>query len=162
VRAVHPLKSAAPAGSLARVGAIVGGGSDAQIEALGAFVEHVGLAFQIVDDVLNLRGFADALKVRGEDLSEGKVTMPVATAMRLLDTPDRTWLWNTISSLPTDPALIQSAIDTIEGCGALRACRDEARQMIEAAWSFLDPLIPNSLAKLMLRAFSWFVLERHY
>jgi hypothetical protein len=33
---------------------------------------------------------------------------------------------------------------------------------VEDAWSVLDPLVPNSLAKLMLRAFSWFVLERHY
>jgi hypothetical protein len=85
VRDVHRLKSAAPAGCLARVGAIIGGGDDAQIEALGTFVEQVGVAFQIVDDVLNLRGFSNDLKQRGEDLSEGKVTMPVAKAMGMLD-----------------------------------------------------------------------------
>ncbi len=162
VRAVHRLKSAAPAGCLARVGAIVGGGTEPQIEALGTFVEHVGLAFQIVDDVLNLRGFSNDLKQRGEDLGEGKVTMPVARAIGMLDAPERTWLWNTIAARPTDPRVIDAAIDRIEACGALRACQAEAEQLVEDAWITLDPLVPNSMAKLMLRAFSWFVLERHY
>ena len=85
-------------GCLARIGAILGGGDEAQIDALGVFVEHVGLAFQIVDDVLNLRGFANDLKQRGEDLAEGKVTMPVAKAMNLLDAESRTWLWAAVSA----------------------------------------------------------------
>ncbi|HEY2592536.1 MAG TPA: polyprenyl synthetase family protein, partial [Chloroflexota bacterium] len=162
VRAVHRLKSAAPAGALARIGALSGGGDERQIEALGTFVEHVGLAFQIVDDVLNLRGFPGELKQRGEDLSEGKVTMPVAKAMGLLGARDRAWLWDTISAGPGDPNTLDVAIERIEACGALAACHAEAEDLVENAWSTLDPLIPSSLAKLMLRAFSWFVLERHY
>ena len=121
VRAVHRLKSAAPAGCLARVGAIIGGGDEAQIEALGTFVEQVGVAFQIVDDVLNLRGFSNDLKQRGEDLSEGKVTMPVAKAMGMLDARDRAWLWDTIAARPTDPDIVDAAIARIESCGALRS-----------------------------------------
>ena len=120
------------------------------------------MAFQIVDDVLNLRGFSNDLKQRGEDLSEGKVTMPVAKAMGVLDARDRAWLWDTIAARPTDPDVVDAAIARIESCGALGACQAEAEQLVEDAWSALDPLVPNSLAKLMLRAFSWFVLERHY
>ena len=120
------------------------------------------MAFQIVDDVLNLRGFSNDLKQRGEDLSEGKVTMPVAKAMGMLDARDRAWLWETIAARPTDPDIVDAAIARIESCGALGACQSEAEQLVEDAWSALDPLVPNSLAKLMLRAFSWFVLERHY
>jgi geranylgeranyl pyrophosphate synthase len=162
VRAIHRLKSAAPAGSLARIGAIIGGGSEAQIDALGVFVEHVGLAFQIVDDVLNLRGFENDLKQRGEDLREGKITMPVAKAMGLLDLESRMWLWNTLAARPDDQAVVDRAIDLLEECGALQACQVEAERLVDEAWSALDPLVPDSMAKLMLRAFSWFVLERHY
>ena len=54
--AIHMLKTAVPAGTLARMGALVGGGTDEQIEAIGKYFEGVGLAFQIMDDVLNLRG----------------------------------------------------------------------------------------------------------
>jgi geranylgeranyl pyrophosphate synthase len=162
VRAIHRLKSAAPAGSLARIGAIIGGGTEAQIDALGVFVEHVGLAFQIVDDVLNLRGFANDLKQRGEDLRAGKITMPVAKAMSLLDLDARTWLWSTLEARPEDQDVVERAIDLLEDRGALQACQMEAERLVEEAWSALDPLVPDSLAKLMLRAFSWFVLERHY
>jgi geranylgeranyl pyrophosphate synthase len=162
VRAVHRLKSGAPAGCLARIGAIIGGGNEAQIDALGVFVEHVGLAFQIVDDVLNLRGFANDLKQRGEDLAEGKVTMPVAKAMSLLDAQSRAWLWAVVSGGARDRVAIDRAIDLLGECGALQACQTDAERLVEEAWSALDPLVRDSLAKLMLRAFSWFVLERHY
>jgi geranylgeranyl pyrophosphate synthase len=162
VRAIHRLKSAAPAGCLARVGALVGNGTETQIEALGSFIERVGLAFQIVDDALNLSGFERDLKSRGEDLTDGKVTMPVAKAMGVLDEHDRRWLWDVLTSRPSDPTIVGEAIDLIDRCGALRACHHEAEQLIEDAWRQLDPLLPESQAKLMLRAFSWFVLARHY
>jgi len=162
VRAIHRLKSGAPAGCLARIGGIIGGGSEAQIDALGVFVEHVGLAFQIVDDVLNLRGFEHDLKQRGEDLAEGKVTMPVAKAMSFLDAESRAWLWTSLSAGTRDKVTIDRAIDLLEQCGALQACRADAERLVDEAWSALDPLVPASLPKLMLRAFGWFVLERHY
>lgn len=50
ILAIHRLKTAVPAASLARMGALVGGGSEAQIEAIGRYYESVGLAFQIMDD----------------------------------------------------------------------------------------------------------------
>ena len=162
VRAVHRLKSAVPAGCLARIGAIVGDGSPTQIEALGAFVERVGLAFQIVDDVLNLSGFDGDYKTRGEDITAGKVTMPVAIAMRLLTRAERHWLWSTLGSRCTDRDTIASVIALLEDCGAIAECRREATQLVEGGWQVLSPLLPDSQAKLMLRAFSWFVLERHY
>jgi len=162
VRAIHRLKSGAPAGCLARIGGIIGGGSEAQIDALGVFVEHVGLAFQIVDDVLNLRGFEHDLKQRGEDLAEGKVTMPVAKAMSFLDAESRAWLWTSLSAGTRDKVTIDRAIDLLEQCGALQACQADAERLVDEAWSALDPLVPASLPKLMLRAFGWFVLERHY
>lgn len=56
VLAIHRLKTAVPAASLAKMGALVGGGSEDQIEAVGRYFESIGVAFQIMDDVLNLRG----------------------------------------------------------------------------------------------------------
>jgi geranylgeranyl pyrophosphate synthase len=162
VRAVHRLKSAAPAGALARVGAILGQGSEEQTQALGAFVEDVGLAFQIVDDVLNLRGFEGDRKARGEDLVAGKVTMPVAKAVGRLTLPGRRRLGEILATPQPEWETVQEAIDLIEGCGALEACQEEAERLIETGWRRLDPLLPPSQPKLMLRAFGWFVLQRHY
>jgi geranylgeranyl pyrophosphate synthase len=158
----HRLKSAVPARALGMIGAIVGHGTQEQIRALGDFLEALGLAFQIIDDTLNLRGFKNNLKSRGEDLTEGKVTMPVAKAMSRLPLDERRVFQQTLRSKSADPQVIASLIDKLEACGALTACEQHAYNLIEAAWKALDPLIEDSHVKLMLRAFSWYVLERHY
>jgi len=162
VLCVHRLKTAVPAGTLARMGAVAGRATEAQIEGLGRFFEAVGLAFQVIDDVLNLRGFEGNLKDRGEDIQHGKVTSPVAKAVGLLDRQARVALWQVVKSRPQDPEIVTQTIDLLESCGAIRACEEQARQMVEDAWREIDPLVEDSLQKLMLRAFGWYVLERHY
>lgn len=162
VLAIHRLKTAAPASALARMGAVAGGGSPPQVEAIGNYFDSLGLAFQIVDDVLNLRGFKGDLKQKGEDLTQGKVTLPVAKAFGRLDPKARWELWHLVSSHPTDVEVVGEGIARIEGCGALDACQAQATELIESAWKRLDPLLEDSLPKVMLRAFGWYVLERHY
>jgi geranylgeranyl pyrophosphate synthase/predicted secreted hydrolase len=162
VLCVHRLKSAAPVGALARVAALLGGGTKQQADALNALFEAYGLAFQIVDDVLNLRGFNDNRKTHGEDITAGKVTAPVAKAMGRLSREERGELWAILSSMPQRREDIGRAIELIDRCGALDACEQEARASVEAAWQALDPLIPDSQFKVRLRAFGWFVLDRHY
>lgn len=162
VLAVHRLKTAVPAASLARMGALVGGGSEAQIEGVGRFFESVGLAFQIIDDVLNLRGFKGNLKDRGEDIAHGKVTLPVVKGMARLPRDKRAWLWETVQSKPQEREVIEQTIALLEECGAIQACVDESNDLVEAAWAALDPLVEPSMPKVMLRAFGWYVLERHY
>lgn len=162
VLAVHRLKTAAPAGCLARMGAIAGGGNDSQVDGLGRFFEDVGLAFQIVDDVLNLRGFKGNLKTKAEDVQQGKITLPVAKAMSRLNASDRQWLYETLRSKPQDMKVVESVVEKLESCGAVEACAVQARQLVEGGWLKISPLIDDSLAKMMLRAFGWYVLERHY
>jgi geranylgeranyl pyrophosphate synthase len=162
VLCVHRLKTAVPAGTLARMGAIAGGGNEAQIDGLGRFFEALGLAFQIVDDVLNLRGFRGNLKSKGEDVTHGKITLPVAKAMSRLDLEERRWLYTTLRSKPEDLAIIGQVIDKLEACGAIEACKVQADTLIDEGWHRLAPLVDDTLAKMMLRAFGWFVLERHY
>lgn len=162
IRATHRLKTAAPAAGLARMGAVVGGGSEAEIEAVGTFFEALGLAFQIVDDVLNLRGFKGDLKTRGEDVRNGTITYPVAKALSRLDEADRTWLHQTLQSKPDDDAVVTKAVELMERCGAIEDSAQEAKDMVEAAWKISDLALRDSFPKIMLRAFSWYVLERHY
>jgi geranylgeranyl pyrophosphate synthase len=160
--AILRLKSAVPLGLMARVAALLADGSEEQARCLGELFEAFGLAFQIVDDVLNLRGFANDRKVRGEDIAQGKVTAPVAKAMALLPREARRSLWATVASRPRDPAVIAGVIEALEACAALDACERQARALIEAAWQPVDALFPDSSTKVNLRAFSWFILERHY
>ena len=162
VLALHRLKTAVPAGMLARTGAVLGGGSEQQIEGLGRFFEAVGLAFQIMDDVLNLRGFEGDLKERGEDIRNGKLTLPIVKALGILPLSRREWLWETLQSRPSDRALVASVIEELERIGAISACADMARTLVEEAWSQLDPILEDSQFKVTFRAFGWYVLDRHY
>jgi geranylgeranyl pyrophosphate synthase/predicted secreted hydrolase len=162
ILACYRLKTAVPAASLAAMGAVAGGGSKAQITAVGDFFEALGLAFQIIDDVLNLRGFRGNLKTRGEDVRNGMVTLPVARALSRLSVGEREALWSTLQGKPQDPEVIERVIALLESVGAIESCAEQARELVEGAWQRCAPLLEPSLPKVMLRAFGWFVLERHY
>ncbi|GIV34823.1 MAG: hypothetical protein KatS3mg031_2358 [Chitinophagales bacterium] len=162
ITAIHRLKSAVPASTLAMTGALMGGGTKKQIHAIGRFYEVLGVAFQIVDDALNLRGFKDDLKSKAEDLSEGKITFPVVKAMGKLSYKERKELWDIIRSKPRNKKALSRAVQLVEDCGAIQLCMDQARDMINREWAKVDPLLRDSFSKLMLRAFSWYVLDRQY
>ncbi len=162
ILAIHRLKSAAPASYLAQIGVILGSGSEVQIKGLGDYYEALGISFQIIDDTLNLRGFKDGLKTKGEDITAGKITYPVAKAMTRLEQKDRARLWEIVSAKTEDLALIKEAVDLLDKVDALDDCVQEAQDILNDAWKILDPLVRDSMVKLNLRAFSWYVLDRHY
>ncbi len=162
VISIHRLKTAAPASYLAQMGSVVGGGTETQSKALGDYFEAIGIAFQIIDDVLNLKGFADKLKSTGEDVTAGKITSPIAKAMSRLNREDRKFVWDQLQKRSEDETVIASVIEKVDACGALEDCEKDAFDFIEKAWKELDAVVRDSMVKLNLRAFSWFVLERQY
>lgn len=155
---VYLLKTGAPAAVFARIGGIVAGGDGAAVHVLGELFEVLGIAFQIMDDVQNLKGFIGDPK-HCEDLIQAKVTMPVLEAMRVLEQRDRAALWARIVRCGEEPALAPSIVDTLDRCGAFTACRDQASLLIEDAWRGVAPLLEDSIAKVMLRSFCFYVVE---
>ncbi len=74
---IHRAKTGALLRASVRMGGIAAGGKAAQIEALSRYGEHVGLAFQIVDDILDVEESSEALgKTAGKDAAQGKITFP--------------------------------------------------------------------------------------
>ncbi len=159
---VHRLKTGAPVAGLARMGVVAGKGSRAQEDGLAHFFENLGIAFQIVDDVLNLRGFEGKLKNLGEDLSEGKATLPVAKALPRMDPDARTAFVHLLREHTKDARVLRGMIDSLERVHALDDCLTQAKDLIEDSWAAVQPMLPDSIAKMMLRAFSWYVIERQY
>ena len=162
---IHRLKSGVPAGNLARMGALTGGGTEEQCVVLEKYVQSIGIAFQIIDDVLNLRGFENETKQRGEDIRAGKITFPIAKAMHgqcLSDQQQRQEVWNIIQKKTTDMKVINNMIEVLEHCGGMDQSVNYAKSLVEEAWKKLDPIIPDSFYKLVLRAFGFYILERHY
>jgi geranylgeranyl diphosphate synthase type II len=77
LRAMHARKTGALIRASASAGAVIGGGSEAQIDAIDHAAAEFGLAFQIIDDVLDVEGASSDLgKTPGKDAAAGKPTYP--------------------------------------------------------------------------------------
>ena len=141
------MKSAVPAGGLARMGAYVGGASEEQITQLGLYFEAVGLAFQVVDDVLNLRGFVGDTKLKGEDIMQGKVTFPIAVAMRPWghgeERREAREVWDIVRQKSEDKALVDHCIQLVEDSGGMEGSYAYADRIVqcgvEGAWTPSSP-----------------------
>jgi geranylgeranyl pyrophosphate synthase len=102
-------------------------------EALGAFGAEIGLAFQLLDDVLDVAGPAERTgKARGTDLLDGTVTLPLILAA--MEDPSI----RSIDLGALDPAAAEALCDRIASTGALDQVRSRALAMVAAAKDRLD------------------------
>jgi geranylgeranyl pyrophosphate synthase len=77
LESIHRAKTGALLRASLRLGAICAGAGEAQYEALSRYGEHIGLAFQIVDDILDVEESSEALgKTAGKDAQQHKITFP--------------------------------------------------------------------------------------
>ncbi len=139
------LKTARLFEAACRLGALEGGRPDAP---LGRFGRQIGLAFQLLDDVLDISGPAERTgKHRGADLLDGTVTLPLIIAR----TRDPELARLDLRSVTT-PAQADAVCAAVEATGALEAAREEALAMVAAAKSGLPELPEEQLAALELVA----------
>lgn len=120
------LKTAALFAWCTRAGARSGGGPPEEVTALGQFGHHVGLAFQIRDDMLDLVGDSRRTgKPHGADLGEGKLTLPVLVALErrpaLMDDV------RTIAAqgIPRSAGLLARVTRALRETGSLAQCHQE-------------------------------------
>jgi heptaprenyl diphosphate synthase len=128
-------KTAALFATACRIGALVGGLPRSVVDALTDFGEAYGIAFQIVDDVLDVVASEEELgKPAGHDLVEGVYTLPV---LRALDAQGglRARLGRPLDSLQLDEAL-----SVVRSDGAVDAALDTARDYAARARNALRPL----------------------
>jgi heptaprenyl diphosphate synthase len=139
-----------------RIGAIVTGLPDDHREALTGFGSSYGMAFQIVDDVLDLVSTeADLGKPAGHDLEEGVYTLPVITAMRSGHGEDL----RALLGGPLDTAARDKAIDIVRDSDGIPSSIRRAREYATTAASALDAL-PDSPGVTGLRAAADYLLAQ--
>ena len=100
VRYMHGKKTAALIAASTQAGALAGGGSADQVERLGRYGRAVGLAFQIVDDILDIQGDAALLgKKTGVDIARGKATYPAAAGLEQAEKDARALISKAVEAL---------------------------------------------------------------
>lgn len=139
------------------VGAIVGGGTETQIEALRNYGLDTGLAFQIQDDLLNLIGTEESIsKDFRNDITEGKRTLVVVHALQ--NSSQRERLIEILSSKEKDPAVLEEAVSIMEDAGSIEYARNYAENLTSIAKNRLvDMLEPSEARELLISMADWFV-----
>ena len=133
----------------ARVGAILAG-APADIEAACAeYGQALGTAFQVIDDVLDYTGNAEVLgKNLGDDLREGKTTLPLIAAMQRGSDSERVLIKRAIESGDAD--LLEEVVRIVRDTGALDIARDAARSEAVRAIAAVERLPKSPYSACMV------------
>lgn len=116
----------------ARVGAILSGAKAELEEACAEYGQALGTAFQVIDDVLDYTGDAAIMgKNLGDDLREGKATLPLIAAMQRGTDTQRTTIQQAIET--GDVSMLDSVIAIVKQTGALDIARNAAQQEAKRA-----------------------------
>ncbi|MEX2215286.1 MAG: polyprenyl synthetase family protein [Phycisphaeraceae bacterium] len=172
-------KTASLTGACCRMGAILHDSmDDVQGDALYTYGEQVGVAFQVVDDLLDLAGDEKTVgKSLGRDLAKGKLTLPVIHFLASADSSLRGEMLKLIQSISADEqgdngngngrhgdaaetdSRVVKVRDAVIGSSSMDYARRRAAELIDGAKAALRPL-PESPAKALLFEMAAVVLSR--
>ena len=129
------------------------------INGLGSFGMHLGNAFQIIDDTLDYESNSSVIgKEVGDDLSEGKVTLPMIYALENTKGSEKATLSNAITN--ADSSNIDNIINILLSVNAFEYSRKVAKNESTKALKFLE-VIPNSEYRSALQLLCEISLDRH-
>ena len=140
VRTMHDLKTGSyTTRGPVRFGAALAGATADQVEALVAYANPLGLAFQLRDDLLDMTGDpARTGKAVGIDLREGRVSAVIDEALRRATGEQRRVIEAAWGNEAVDEVQLRAALDAIAECGALDACARQVRAWTEDALDALE------------------------
>ena len=141
------------------IGAIVGGGTEAQIEGLRNFGLDTGLAFQIQDDLLNLIGEEESTKKDfRSDITEGKRTLIVVHALHHGTEQQRARLVEILSNKEKNPDVLAEAVEIMQETGSIEYARNYAQNLTSISKNRLLGVVDPSPARdLLVSMADWFV-----
>ena len=125
-------------------GAILSNASDEEELALTRFGMHMGTAFQLIDDVLDYAGDSESLgKNIGDDLAEGKPTLPLIYALQHGSAEQAELIRQALADEQLQDEKLNKVIKIVQECGALDYARKIAKSESDQALACLDVLPPS-------------------
>ena len=153
-------KTAALFSAATEVGAVIADASPAQVRALYDYGDALGIAFQIVDDILDYSGAAETIgKNTGDDFRERKLTLPVIKAVAQADAEERDFWQRTIEKGDQQDGDLERALAILARHGAIEAARADALSWATRARQSLD-LLPEGEIRQLLAELADFVVAR--
>jgi octaprenyl-diphosphate synthase len=134
----------------ARLGAVLAGATPAIEQACADYGQALGTAFQVIDDVLDYAGAQEEMgKNLGDDLREGKVTLPLIVAMRRGGAEQRALVRRAIETGALDE--LEHVVDIVRSTGALEVAHDAAAAEAQRAMSAAAQLPSNPHAQALVQ-----------
>ncbi len=122
-----------------RSGAVLCGAPEAEVEALHDYGYYLGMAFQVVDDILDFRGDEERIgKPVANDLRQGIATLPVMLFARTR--PDHPTILKAVRREPVTDEEILAVVEQIRASGSVEAAMEEAGRFVEQAQAALATL----------------------
>jgi geranylgeranyl diphosphate synthase type I len=146
----------------AKMAAVLCDADEQMVENLGYFAETLGIAFQMKDDVLDLTSsqFTEKKGGRGQDITEGKRSLPVIHTVKVARGRDRKRLIEILAMHTSDENLKEEAIAIMQKYDSIEYVKEFSRRIVKKSWKEVEQLLPTSEAKEKLKAFAEFLIER--
>ena len=152
-------KTASLFSTSAKLGAMLAGASHEQVEAMRLFGEYLGIAFQIRDDMLDYSDSAVLGKPAGNDMVEGKLTLPVIYAVNHSADSSLFDLALKVRRTEANAEEIATLVNCTVEQGGLKYASQCMEQYVQKALMQLD-CVPQSACKEALRLFAGLVVQR--
>lgn len=147
--------------SCVKVGGYSVGASDIDIANLSKFVELLGLSFQIKDDIFDYFKDDAIGKPTGNDLREGKVTLPLIYALSHTDAPRHEEMRRLADSDSLTTEQIETLIDYAKAEGGIEYAYATMERLRAEARSILEPYPDNEAKRAFLSLFDY-IIKRHH
>jgi octaprenyl-diphosphate synthase len=160
--AVIEAKTAALFAAASRVGAVLAERPLDDELALESFGRNLGIAYQLIDDMLDFSALQTELgKTVGDDFRDGKITLPIVVALARGDAEERAFWRRTLETGDQAPGDLDRALGILERRGALAETRARARAYAASAIDALDRFPDSPLRRALIEAAA-FATERGF
>ena len=134
-------KTAALMSCSCRIGAMLGEIHNGEADILGEYGLNLGMAFQITDDLLDIRGNEKKIgKVLGTDIREGNLTLPFIYAMNAVEDGEREWMMKCFRSGDVDEEELRRMRDLAQKCGGVDYSLGRAKEYCMSCKSGLQSM----------------------
>ena len=155
-------KTAALFEACAKIGALSAGASEEEIAAAAKFGQNIGMIFQIRDDIFDYFDSKEIGKPTGNDMVEGKLTLPVIYALNNTHLESMQTLARKVKAGTINADEIAVLVEFTKECGGIEYAERCMEEIAEESRVFIDQYVKEKAIKDALTAYLDYVIQRNY
>ena len=155
-------KTAALFEACAKIGALSAGASEDEIAAAAKFGQNIGMIFQIRDDIFDYFDSKEIGKPTGNDMVEGKLTLPVIYALNNTHLESMQTLARKVKAGTINADEIAVLVEFTKECGGIEYAERRMEEIAEESRVFIDQYVKEKAIKDALTAYLDYVIQRNY